>query len=259
MFYFHPSRFKGGDTDVARMRLSTAFVPTKYEPRYAYPLLVLFHGRGGDEQQLLKLMPQLSNRNYVAVALRGPASTRVRRDGSVGYCWAQAGRGARVGEGAATALQPRVPQIRDTSCDFLAKYVSDAIAEVRARLNIHTGRVFLMGYGEGAAAAYRLGLGMPSRFAGLVAVNGWIPKNHGPLIWLPEARRLNVLIAHGRNNRLVPLAMAEHAHRLLHTAGIDTELKSFDSDHRIGQPMLRHIDHWLMDLFALPNEASTIS
>ena len=79
---FHASRFRGYDSE-SLWRSSTAFVPKHYEPRYAYPLLVLFHGRGGDEQQLLRIMPQLSNRNYVAVALRGPERTRARRDGSV--------------------------------------------------------------------------------------------------------------------------------------------------------------------------------
>src|SRR4051812_27808007 len=48
------------------------FVPQRYEPNYAYPLLVLFHGRGGDEQQMVRSMPALSWRNYVGLSLRGP-------------------------------------------------------------------------------------------------------------------------------------------------------------------------------------------
>src|SRR5258708_1073360 len=33
------------------------FLPTGYEPHYAYPLLVFFHGHGGDEEQVLRLAP----------------------------------------------------------------------------------------------------------------------------------------------------------------------------------------------------------
>ena len=48
------------------------FVPQRYEPNYPYPLLVLFHARGGDEQQMVRSMPALSWRNYVGLSLRGP-------------------------------------------------------------------------------------------------------------------------------------------------------------------------------------------
>jgi len=257
MAEFTSSRFRGYDSD-SQWRISTVYVPKHYEPRYEYPLLVMFHGRGGDEQQLLRIMPQLSNRNYVAVALRGPQRTRTRRDGTVGYSWAQAARGARVGEGVATLERPRVPQMAAASCEFLASYTSTTIGEVRQRFNIDTRRIFLVGYGEGAAAAYRLGLGMPSRFAGLVAVNGWLPRSHGPLIWLPQARRLRVLIAHGRGNRLVPVAAAEQANRLLITAGIDTKLELFDSGHRIRSPLLRIINEWLMEFCIAPSPTSPV-
>jgi phospholipase/carboxylesterase len=129
----------------------------------------------------------------------------------------------------------------------LADYVFRAVAEVRRRLNIHMGRIFLVGYGEGATAAYRLGLGMPARFAGIIAVNGWLPRSTGPLLWLPQARRLRVLIAHGRDNRLVPVSAAERAHRLLYSAGIDTSFQLLDSGHRIHHQLLDLINHWVMD------------
>src|SRR3954454_4643548 len=59
-------------------------VPQRYEPNYPYPLLVLFHGRGGDEQQMVRSMPALSWRNYVRLRLRGP-EPGVRRGRGEGY------------------------------------------------------------------------------------------------------------------------------------------------------------------------------
>ena len=32
----------------ARSLVEARFIPRQYEPNYAYPLLVLFHGRGSD-------------------------------------------------------------------------------------------------------------------------------------------------------------------------------------------------------------------
>ena len=48
------------------------FLPTGYEPNYPYPLLVFFHGHGSNEEQILRLAPRLSRRNYICIGLRGP-------------------------------------------------------------------------------------------------------------------------------------------------------------------------------------------
>src|SRR5712692_11523445 len=65
------------------------FLPTGYEPNYAYPLLVFFHGHGGSDEQILRLAPRLSRRNYICIGLRGPESLGVRADGSLGHTWGE--------------------------------------------------------------------------------------------------------------------------------------------------------------------------
>src|SRR5213080_1367475 len=65
------------------------FVPQRYEPNYPYPLLVLFHARGGDEQQMVRSMPAMSWRNYVGLSLRG-TEPGVRRGRPEGYSWGAA-------------------------------------------------------------------------------------------------------------------------------------------------------------------------
>ena len=66
--------------------VETRFVPQRYEPNYAYPLLVLFHGRGGDEQLMARSMPAMSWRNYVGLSLRGP-ERHVRKGRADGFGW----------------------------------------------------------------------------------------------------------------------------------------------------------------------------
>src|SRR5215218_9536913 len=62
------------------------FVPQRYEPNYPYPLLVLFHSRGGDEQQMVRSMPALSWRNYVGLSLRGP-DVALKKGRPEGFSW----------------------------------------------------------------------------------------------------------------------------------------------------------------------------
>ena len=68
----------------------TLFVPLHYEPNYAYPLVVWLHGPGDDERQLLRVMPLVSMRNYVAV---GPRGTSAMEEDKAGYRWEQSEHG----------------------------------------------------------------------------------------------------------------------------------------------------------------------
>src|SRR5689334_12243455 len=63
------------------------FGPLHYEPNYAYPLLVWLHGAGDDESQLKRIMPLVSLRNYVGVAIRGTETASALS--RAGYTWLQ--------------------------------------------------------------------------------------------------------------------------------------------------------------------------
>src|ERR1700751_5694192 len=68
------------------------FLPTGYEPRYPYPLLVFFHGHGGSEEQVLAFAPDVSRRNYICISLRGPDRLDARPDGRSAFGWGQEGQ-----------------------------------------------------------------------------------------------------------------------------------------------------------------------
>src|SRR5580700_12072314 len=68
------------------------FLPTGYEPNYPYPLLVFLHGHGGSDEQILRLAPRLSRRNYICIGLRGPEMATQRPNGHLGYSWGTEGQ-----------------------------------------------------------------------------------------------------------------------------------------------------------------------
>jgi phospholipase/carboxylesterase len=207
------------------------FLPTGYEPNYPYPLLVFLHGHGGSEAQVLRLAPRLSRRNYVCIALRGPHPLD-GHDGRFAYTW---------GEGA-----------NDTAVE---EYVLHAIAQTRRHFHVHSERIYLAGFREGATLAYRLGLTFPEKFAGVISLNGCLPRRGGPLLRLPDVRRLRVLIGHGIANAVVPLSMARSDYRLLYTAGLDVRLHTYAATHRIHPQMLRDIDRWVQEKIRAEHEA----
>src|SRR3984893_14150250 len=101
------------------------FLPAGYEPRYPYPLLVFFHGQGGNEEQILRLAPRLSRRNYISIGLRGPVGLGSRADGRKRFCW---GDGANV-----SAVE-----------DYLLR----AVEQTRLKYHVHSERVYLAGFAE---------------------------------------------------------------------------------------------------------------
>jgi phospholipase/carboxylesterase len=118
--------------------------------------------------------------------------------------------------------------------------------QTRRNYHVHSERIYLAGFCEGATLAYRLGLMFPERLAGIIALNGAMPRHGGPLLRLPEARQLRVLIGHGIANAVVPLAMARQDYRLLYTAGLDVQMHTYPATHRLHPDMLRDINRWII-------------
>jgi phospholipase/carboxylesterase len=201
------------------------FLPTGYEPNYPYPLLVFFHGHGGCEEQVLRLAPRLSRRNYVCIGLRGLELLGPRADGRLGYTW---------GDGQYDTV--------------VEDYVLRAIEQTRRHYHIHSERIYLAGFCEGATLAYRLGLSYPERFGGVISLNGCLPRGGRPLFRLPQVRQLRVLIGHGIANPYVPLALAEADFRLFYTAGLGVRMHTYPATHRLHPDMLRDVNRWVMEI-----------
>jgi phospholipase/carboxylesterase len=229
------------------------FIPQRYEPNYPYPLLVLLHARGGDEQQMVRSMPALSWRNYVGLSLRGPEPT-VRRGRPEGFGWgAEFARPDRMAARQAPAVSEaelvrRVLRERQTdTVDLIEDAAFAAIRQTRRALHVHSERIFLVGCGEGAAVAYRLGLSYPERFAGVVAINGWLPRGLRPLARLKACRELRILVVHGEWNARVSADAARRDVAMLRAGGLRVAFQSYPCAHRLTSPMLSDVDTWLIN------------
>jgi phospholipase/carboxylesterase len=201
------------------------FMPLGYEPNYPYPLLVFLHGHGSNEENVLRLAPRLSRRNYLCIAPRGPHPVSVDRNGNLNCSWG--------------------PDDQDDPS--VEEYVFRAIEQTMRAYHVHSERIYLVGFREGAALAYRLALLYPDKFAGVASLNGSTPSRGGPLLRLPEVRQLKVFIGHGIANAIVPMGTARKDQRLFYSAGLDVRMRTYPTTHRIHPEMLRDLDRWVQD------------
>lgn len=213
------------------------FTPLHYEPGYAYPLVVWLHGPGTDERQLIRLMPKISLRNYVAVAVRGletpsPRSCSASKGGT--------GHGAR----------PRYgwPQTRDAIAEA-SQRVFRAIEIACSKRHIHPRRIFLAGSRSGGTMAFRIVLQEPSYFAGVISLGGRLPSGHLFLRNFSKLGHLEVLLGVTRNSPCFPTTLVCENLRILHRAGVGgIMLREYPPGWHLSFSMLRDVDRWLMEL-----------
>jgi phospholipase/carboxylesterase len=196
-------------------------LPDVYEPEYSYPLIVWLHAAGGSEDDVFDVLPQISERNYLALALRGNVEL------PHGAAWSTSAEGALE----------------------LAQRIEDAVTSLAEYLQIHPERVYLAGVGTGGTTALELMLQRPELYAGAMCLGGAFPDVHLPLARFRGLRGRRVLLATTLECREVRVVDLVASGRLLYTAGmqVGTRVYQQGADSIPTPKMLRDIDHWLMD------------
>lgn len=183
------------------------FVPEHFEARYEYPLFVWLHSDNSSEYELDSIMEGMSVRNYAAIA---PRAHRVSKISKRLFRW-----GTNIAD-----------------LTMAEEFVFDSIDEVLGVLPIHPGRIFLGGFGTAGTIAQWLGLRNPSRFAGVVSINGPFPKTKRALAGWKQSRSLPVLFAQGSDSRQCMDDDVIDTMRVAHAAGLDYRFVRFETGER---------------------------
>jgi phospholipase/carboxylesterase len=191
--------------------------------------LVLLHGRGTDEQDLLPLADALDpERRLVALTPRGPLTI----PGTPGAHW---------------YVVPRVgfpdPETFGASYARLDAWL-DAL---RDALGVPWSRTVLGGFSQGTAMAFALGLG-PGRPApaGILALSGFLPQVAGYEPVLDGREGFPVAIGHGAADPVIPVAFARAARERLEAAGADVLYREAPGlPHTIDPDFVPQLRGWL--------------
>lgn len=196
-------------------------------------LLILHHGRGTSEQDLMPLADALDPQQRLhVVAPRGP----LELPGAPGYHW---------------YTVPRVghpdPQTFHTAYRQLAAFHD----ELWERTGLSAGQTILGGFSMGTVMSYALGLG-PDRPAplGILAFSGFIPTVPD---WSPDLSRraeTRVFITHGRRDPVISVSFGRAARDRLEEAGFTVDYRESDADHSIPPDELRRAVAWLGETVA---------
>ena len=190
--------------------------------------LVLFHGRGTSEHDLMPLLEVLDpERRLLGVTPRGPLS--LPPGGAHWYAV------ARIG----------FPD-HDT---FHATYAaaSEWLDGLLADEGVPMGRTVLGGFSQGAVMSYALGLGAGRPHpAGIVALSGFMPTVEGFELDLEGRSGLPVAIGHGTYDPVIGVEWGRDAHERLGAAGAALTYREYPLPHSVEPGFLEELGReWL--------------
>ncbi|GAA1724415.1 serine esterase [Aeromicrobium alkaliterrae] len=191
----------------------------------ASPLVVLLHGRGSNEREILPLAAHLpAGASYVAV--RAPIA-----EGG-GFAWfANRGIGRPVAE-----------SLAETMAWFRSWLDTQAPA----------GRpVVLIGFSGGAAFAGGLVLAEPQRYAGAAVMFGTLPFEAGVPVTDERLTGLPVLVAQGDQDHVIPAELLGRTWSYLHAgSGAEVTAHRTPGGHGLTPDTIDVLASWLTSLLA---------
>lgn len=189
--------------------------------------LILFHGRGADENDLFPLIDHLDpDRRLLGATPRGPLS--MPPGGAHWY------RVKQVGYPDESTFLP--------TWEKASRWIDAFIAAN----DISPERTVLGGFSQGGVMTYSVGLGPDRpRPAGLIALSSFMPRVEGFELNLDGLQGHPVAIGHGIHDPIIGVEWGRDARDRLTAAGADVTYRESPMPHTIDPEFLEELRGWL--------------
>lgn len=192
------------------------------------PAVVVLHGRGANERDLLPIARELPD-DLAALSLRAPDPL------GPGYTWYE----FEVEAGDLHTSQPVEADFR-RSLDLVTDSVEGAVESYE----LDPERIGLLGFSQGAITSFSLLLETPDRYAWCAGLHGYLAASHADLEPAGVAGK-PVFVGAGTRDRIIPAERAERAADRLREIGADVTFRTYDVDHGVGREELRDLVGWV--------------
>lgn len=151
-----------------------------------YPTLVLLHGRGADENDLLALAEYMDERLFL-VSVRAPFAFPV----GGGYTWYDL-----------LEVEKPEPKMFEESYQKLLRFLDDISREYP----VNPAKLFLCGFSMGTIMSYAIALTHTDRITGVIANSGYVPEQAGLTFDWQNLRKKPFFISHGLYDPVIPVS-----------------------------------------------------
>ena len=194
--------------------------------------IVLLHGRGTSEQDMLPLLDVFDPRERLVGAFpRGPLQLP-----PIGYHWY-------------VVEQVGFPDPESFRATF--QRLGAWLDGLHQRTGVPIGRTVLGGFSQGAVMAWALGLGPGRpRPAGVLAMSGFIPTVPDFELQLAGLEHFPIAITHGVSDPVISVELGRQARDRAKAAGADVAYRETDVPHIVDPRLIPGLVDWLDRRFA---------
>lgn len=203
------------------------------------PVLILLHGRGSNERDLLGLHPFLQGNPTLGSdpALLTPRAPFAGREWGYGpgWAWYRYLEEDRV-----------VPETLSESLEAL----DDLVERLPSILGGAPGPILMGGFSQGGTTSLAWALTRPGRLAGVINLSGFLVRTPGVDAAREAAEGLEVFWGHGTADPNIPFELGERGRAELQKAGAAIEAVDHPSGHTITPGELTGLSSWITSVLS---------
>ncbi|MEE9288704.1 MAG: PHB depolymerase family esterase [Bacteroidota bacterium] len=199
--------------------------PALEKPGPPYPTMVLLHGRGTDENDLLGLTPYFDER-LLFISVRAPHPFSF----GGGYAWYE-------------VLQVGAPEPNQFAESY--ERLSSFLNDIRKEYPVDPSRLYFFGFSMGTVMAYAITLTRPDVISAVVAHSGYVPEDSGLSFRLGDLDRVSFFIAHGLHDPVIPVSFARRAQEILRRTHAHLTYQEYPIGHTVSEQSVQNIVGWL--------------
>ncbi len=194
------------------------------KPNATSPVVILLHGYGSNEQDLFELK-SIFPTDFIVIAARAPYTV-----GLGAYQWFEIG----------AVSSDKTAQVTNSS-----KLITTFIAQILNKYHT-TGKVYLVGFSQGAMMSYQAGLTNPDKIAGIAVLSGKLfPSLKHEVSKSSALKELKIFISHGTADNRIPFAEGKATYDYLKSIGLSPQFHQYAGmGHSINNDVLTDLQKW---------------
>ncbi len=213
--------------DVRQSTLLHKIAPASTDFNKPKPAIILLHGRGANEDDLLGLAPFLDPRFFV-VAARAPFL--FPHGGATWYDMLTVG-------------SPEPRQFME-SYEKLVQFVDD----VKRFYPVDPHQLYLLGFSMGTVMSYAYALTHPEAVRGVVAHSGYVPEDTPLSFAWDRLKGKSFFVAHGTEDPVIGVEFARRARQLLSKTEATVAYHEYALPHSMSEESVQDFSQWLHGL-----------